>query len=1152
MAAESGLDTFVLLREKLIDMEKGVEKSVLPFLSWFESEPWRKWKRIGLTALAGSAKAYLLSHLRERVKGPFLIIVPHLRDAQSLLEDIRFFHEETESIPFLFPQWETLPYDEIPPHPEIVRERIKCLFSLLKGEAIMIVSPIKALMQKVLSPLELSKSIFSLRTGEEVDRDQLVHFLHEAGYSLVRIVEERGDFSIRGAIIDIYTPFYEEPLRLEFVGDRLESIRRFEVETQRSLPQELVGDAVLLPASDIPRNSSSMFLVSLFDYLRDNGMVFVEEGDEVEREGKAFSLLIKDHYEKALMKKSPVSPPEAIYLNFDEVSHCLERFRTVFLQGGPIAPSQCQHVFSFGTQTNDDLRREMKALLSMEGSFTESSPFSTLVKRLCDWQEQGMRVFIVSHTHGQADRLKDLLSHYGVSSHLEKAQRFKEALDQSEEGLFLLVGLLSSGFQNPQEGWVLLTEEEIFGERKRFQERKVRPWPAKAADAALSSYRELRENDFIVHVDYGVGRYRGLRHLNIWGVSNDYLFLEYLDGDKLYIPVDRLNLIQRYVGGDGKPPKLDKLGSGSWQRVKKRVKAAVSEMVKEILDLYAARQVFDGYSFPPLDRFYKEFEATFEYEETPDQIQAIEEVMKDMGRSKPMDRLICGDVGYGKTEVAIRAAYRAVMNGKQVAILVPTTVLAQQHHQTFQDRFRIYPVVIEMLSRFKSSREQKEILQRLREGKVDIVIGTHRLLQKDVVFRDLGLVVIDEEHRFGVSHKEKLKQMRKLVDVITLSATPIPRTLQMAISGIRDLSLIQTPPENRLSIRTFVVRYDDEVIREAIHREFARGGQVFFVHHRVQNIQGMANHLKRLVPEASLAVAHGQMREKELEKVMLQFVRREINLLVCTSIIESGLDIPTANTILINHAEQFGLADLYQLRGRVGRGNQQAYAYFLIPGDLTLSKEAMRRLRAIQELSELGSGFKLALQDLEIRGAGNLLGKSQSGHIAAVGFELYAQLMERAVKELKGESIVEEITPEIHFHLPAFIPEFYVEDPAERLSFYRRLSLSHSDEEVEMIREELIDRFGRIPPEVEHLLEVIKVKILLTRLSIKKFEENPSQMVLTFDERTRVSPQRVVEFVRQGEGQYRFTPESKLIIEGWPDMRKNPFGAARKVLQALA
>jgi transcription-repair coupling factor (superfamily II helicase) len=523
-----------------------------------------------------------------------------------------------------------------------------------------------------------------------------------------------------------------------------------------------------------------------------------------------------------------------------------------------------------------------------------------------------------------------------------------------------------------------------------------------------------------------------------------------------------------------------------------------------------------------------------------------------MGHPKPMDRLICGDVGYGKTEVAIRAAYRAVMDGKQVAILVPTTVLAQQHHQNFLDRFKNYPVTIDVISRFKNPREQREVLKRLGEGKVDIVIGTHRLLQKDVVFRDLGLLVIDEEHRFGVSHKEKLKQIKKFVDVITLTATPIPRTLQMAITGIRDLSLIQTPPEDRLSIRTFVVRYDDELIREAVKREFDRGGQVFFVHHRVQNIHAIANHLKRIIPEARLAIAHGQMREKDLEKVMLQFVKKEFNLLVCTSIIESGLDIPTANTILINHAEQFGLADLYQLRGRVGRGSHQAYAYLLIPGNLILSTYAMRRLRAIQELSELGSGFKLALQDLEIRGAGNLLGPSQSGHIAAVGLELYTQLMDKAVREFKGEEVVEEITPEIHFHLPAFIPEFYMEDPAERLSFYRRLSLSRSEEEAESIREELMDRFGKIPIEVDHLLEVIRVKILLTKLSIRKLEETPSQMVLTFDETTRVSPQRVLGFVHQGEGRYRFTPDSKLVIEGWPNMKKDPFGAAKKVLQALA
>jgi len=1124
--------------------------------SWFDSKPWRRGKCMGWAGLAGSSKAYLLSQWREKNRGRLLVIVPHLRNADSLLEDLRFFIKEPEVPIFLFPRWEALPYDEIPPHPEMVRERVRVLFSLLKEEEVVIVSSIKALMHKVLSPGDLKESVFNLTVGEEVDRDRLILFLQGGGYTSARIVEERGDFSVRGAIIDLYTPFYEEPLRLEFDGDRLESIRRFETETQRSFLKGRMENAILLPARDISKDASIQPMKTLFDYLKENETVFIEEGDEVEKEMKAFSHVIQEHYEKALLKKKPVPPPEAIYLNDEEVSFCLKRFPTAYLQGGLLAPPSCQHVFSFGMETNENLQREIKAALSAKTVSPDTSPFSILLKNLHDWQEKGIRVFIVSHTQGQAERLMDLLAQYGVEPRLEKTRRFREALNQSGESPVLLLGPLSSGFRNPQEGWMILTEEEIFGERRRLPEGRVRTSLPSASwergSPTLSSYGELREEDFIVHIDYGIGRYKGLKHLKIWGVSNDYLLLEYQDGDKLYLPVDRLNLIQRYIGGGGKTPKLAKLGSHAWQRAKKRARAAVSEMVKELLDLYAARQVFAGFKFPPLDQLYKEFEAAFEYEETPDQVQAIEEVMRDMNHPKPMDRLICGDVGYGKTEVAIRAAYRAVMSGKQVAILVPTTVLAQQHYQTFCERFKIYPVVIEVLSRFKTPREQQEILQRLQEGKVDVVIGTHRLLQKDVFFRDLGLVVIDEEHRFGVSHKEKLKQMRKLVDVITLTATPIPRTLQMAVSGIRDLSLIQTPPENRLSIRTFVIRYDDGVIREAIQREFARGGQAFFVHSRVQNIQAMANHLRRLIPEASLGVAHGQMREKELERVMLQFVRKEINLLVCTSIIESGLDIPTANTILIHHAERFGLADLYQIRGRVGRGSHQAYAYLIIPGELTLSKDAMRRLRAIQELSELGSGFKLAIQDLEIRGAGNLLGPSQSGYIATVGFELYTQLMEKAVRELKGEEIIEEITPEIHFHLPAFIPEAYVEDSGERLVLYRRLSLSRSDEEVEGIQEELVDRFGKIPKEVDHLLEVIKVKILLTRMSIKKFEETPSQIVLTFDEATRVSPQKVVDFVHRREGKSRLTPDSKLIIEGWPEMREDPFGAAKKLLQALA
>jgi transcription-repair coupling factor (superfamily II helicase) len=1127
-------------------MTTRIERDLSSFLSLLLHEAGKQRKRIGLTGLKGSSRAYLLSLLRERLSGPLLVVAPRPSDAESLVEDLQFFEKEPEPVIRLFPEWGTLPYDEIPPHPEIVRRRVKCLFSSMMGEEVMIVSSVKALMQKVLPPAELRKSLFSLTSGEELNRDPLIRFLQEAGYTPAKIVEEGGDYSVRGAIIDIYAPSYEAPLRLEFEGDRVDSIRLFDPQTQRSIARHDLKEVILLPARDVAKADAARPLSTLLDYFTEPAWIFVEEGEEAEREATAFFDQVQEYYGKGLSRRRGILPPRSAYLSADDLSHALERFQTVFLQGGPIAPPGCRKVFPFEMESNDDLRAEMKAALSAGGSRDETSPFSVFVKGLQGWREKGRRVFIVSHTSGQAERLADLLSHYEVACRLER-RKFGEALDQPGREIVLFVGPLSSGFQNPAEGWVLLTEEEIFGERRRLGEEKVR-----TSVSPFSSYRELRENDFIVHIDYGIGLYRGMARLRIGGAASDYLHLEYLDGDRLYVPVDRLNLIQPYVGGDGRPPRLDKLGSRSWERAKKKAKAAVSEMVKELLDLYAARQVFQGYGFSPPDQFYREFEAAFEYEETPDQIKAIQQVMEDMGNPKPMDRLICGDVGYGKTEVAIRAAYRTVMDGKQVAVLVPTTVLAQQHHETFRTRFKPYPVVIEMLSRFKTPREQKEILERLKEGRVDIVIGTHRLLQKDVIFRDLGLLVIDEEHRFGVTHKERLKEMRRLVDVVTLTATPIPRTLQMAVSGIRDLSLIQTAPENRLSIRTSVARYDDGLVREAVQREFRRGGQVFFVHHRVQNIHSMAKHLKKLIPEASLAIAHGQMKERELERVMLQFVKGEFNLLLCTSIIESGLDIPAANTILINHAEQFGLADLYQLRGRVGRGGQQAYAYLLIPGDLAVPRDAMRRLRAIQELSELGSGFKLSMQDLEIRGAGNLLGRTQSGHITAVGYELYSQLMEKAVRELKGEEVVEEITPEIRFHLPAFIPETYVKDPGERLSLYRRLSFCRSEEEVEALREEMADRFGRFPEEVAHLLEVIKVKILLTKLSIRKFEETPSRLVLTFDEKTRVSSKRIVELVGRGAGRFQFTPDSRLIVDAWPDVKKDPFGATRRLLQALA
>jgi transcription-repair coupling factor (superfamily II helicase) len=727
------------------------------------------------------------------------------------------------------------------------------------------------------------------------------------------------------------------------------------------------------------------------------------------------------------------------------------------------------------------------------------------------------------------------------------SSRFTDLPSRTGEGHFIiLTGDLSTGFRLPSRGVVVITEEEIFGHRKRIAKVHTRP-----RDSFITSFSELNENDCVVHVDYGIGIYKGLHRLDIQGISNDYLLLEYLGGDKLYVPVDRINLLQKYVGFEDRGPRQDRLGGSSWRRLKRKVGKSIEEMAAELLNLYAARQVFEGFGFSRGDGYFKEFEASFQYEETPDQLGAVREVMTDMEKPKSMDRLICGDVGYGKTEVAIRAAFKAVMDSKQVAILVPTTVLAQQHYQTFSERFQNYPVIIDILSRFKGRKEQTKTIGKLKEGKIDIIIGTHRLLQRDVAFRDLGLVVIDEEHRFGVSHKERLKQLRKTVDALTLTATPIPRTLHMSLTGIRDLSVINTPPEDRLSIRTFLGRFDDDVIRQAILRELQRNGQVFFVHNRVQNISAMARFLKQLVPEASLVTAHGQMKERDLERVMLAFMRREYNLLLCTSIIESGLDIPTANTIIINHAERFGLAELYQLRGRVGRSKYQAYAFLLVPSEASISGDALKRLRALQELSDLGSGFRLAFQDLEIRGAGNMLGPAQSGHIAALGYEMYTHLLERAVRQLRGEKVLEDITPEMKLPFATFIPDNYIGDPHQRLVFYKRFSSARSEEEIDDMREELMDRYGPIPPPALNLLEAMKLKQLLTRLRVRKLNLSGERAVIAFDESSEMCPQGIISLVQENSDRFQFTPSFELILSLGNGEWQETFGKIKSALQQL-
>jgi transcription-repair coupling factor (superfamily II helicase) len=744
-----------------------------------------------------------------------------------------------------------------------------------------------------------------------------------------------------------------------------------------------------------------------------------------------------------------------------------------------------------------------------------------LAERLKAWQDE--RVFLVAPSRGDGLRLGELLRYYDLEVPLLD-ESLPSLVGGTEPALAIVRGHLSEGFRLPEAHVVLMTFDEIFGTRKRQPSSAGKGHPSHF----LTSLSELKQDDFVVHLDHGIGIYRGLKFLSVAGVEGEFLHLEYDAGDRLYLPVDRINVVQKYIGGDGARPALDRLGGTAWEKIKAKTRKSVFAMAEELVQLYAVRAAREGNAFAPPDSLYKEFEAGFEFEETADQQRAIDETLADMQKKKPMDRLVCGDVGYGKTEVAMRAAFLAVEGGRQVAILAPTTILAEQHLQTFRRRFRNHPVRVEMVSRFLTSGEMQQVLEGVAKGTVDIVIGTHRLLQKDVEFKDLGLIVIDEEHRFGVVHKERLKKLRQLVDVVSLTATPIPRTLHMSLVGIRDLSIIETPPLDRLAIQTYVTRYDERLIRDAVLRELERGGQVFFLHNRVETIDRLALKLADLIPEAKMAVAHGQMRPKELEKVMLDFLENRTQVLVCSAIIESGLDFPNANTIIINRADKFGLAQLYQLRGRVGRSHRHAYAYLLIPGEKAITTDAERRLRALQELDGLGGGFKLALHDLEIRGAGNLLGEQQSGQITAIGFELYTEMMEQAVRELKGEAVAPEVEPEIRLGIPAYFPEDYIPDANQRLYFYKRLASLRNPEEREELREEIVDRFGPYGAAVENLFLVMELRRVLKEVLVQQISVSDGRVFLLFHPESPVKVEKLLQLIKEPKTRFRLAPDGRL------------------------
>ncbi|MEK6681215.1 MAG: transcription-repair coupling factor [Nitrospirota bacterium] len=1098
-----------------------------------------KKEAINVSGLLGSTKALFLSLLKEQMGRPICVLTSDQKRAEGLVQDISFFSADSNSA-FLFPEREIMPYDGLEPAADIIGEQIRILYELNKGnnqKSACLILSLPALLTKVISGGLVVSSAISIKAGEaikkgpqgiELTREDFIKGLVAIGYQPEDPVTEVGKFSIRGGIVDIYTPYLENPVRIDFFGDISETIKEFDIETQLSTTE--MTEVVILPV-EMPQDSG---LNPICGFLPSDTVWVIDEPEDVKNEAKGYEKKIAEGFKEAKEHEGYAIEPSSLYISWDETWSIInppESPHTPLWKrgdGGDFKGGMGEFSGGIIQLHSLSIKEEDRAAIafhvkSIEGIGIRPPQrgrdvlaakergddfFENMANKLKELKRENS-IVLVCPTKERAERIQHIFSEYELE------------LPVSDEGTIRIeLGELSSGFSFTDIGLIVITEDEIFG--RRIKHRPPRP---QRLGQILSSFTELNEGDYVVHIQHGIGQFSGLKRLKVGEHESDFLQIKYAGSDRLYVPVDRLNVVQKYIGVEGKAPKIDSLKGTAWERAKAKVKRAAELIAKDLLELYAHREVAKGIAHPADDQLMEEFEAAFEYDETDDQLTAIVDVKRDMEKERPMDRLVCGDVGYGKTEVAMRAAFKAISCNKQIALLVPTTILAEQHYQTFKERFLPFPVNVEMLSRFRTSSEQKEIIRGIADGKIDIIIGTHRLLQKDVVFKDLGLVIIDEEHRFGVRHKERLKELRKNVDVLTLTATPIPRTLQMSMVGIRDMSIINTPPPDRLSIRSVVARFDGRLIREAILKELNRNGQVFFVHNRVRTIDQMAVFLKDLVPEARIAVAHGQMNERALEDIMVKFVDREYDILLSTTIIESGLDIPSANTIIINNADKFGLAELYQLRGRVGRSREQAHAYLLIAGSEAVSEIAKKRLQAITELTELGAGFRLAMRDLEIRGSGNLLGRQQSGDIAAVGFELYTSLIERTIRKMKGETVEEEIEPVINLPVSAFIPEEYISNSLQRLSMYKRLAAARNASELNNIKAEIIDRFGEAPEPVNNLLDIIELKAIAIANNITGIEAKGNGFEISFLKGKAINRDIVNSLIKKYGRSLRFTSE---------------------------
>ena len=1164
------------------------------------------------TALAWSIAAAARAHA-----GPVLVVARDNHEAHQLEADLHTLLGTAADVPVVpFPDWETLPYDQFSPHPDIVSQRLSALHRLPTLSRAIVVVPVQTLMQR-LSPLRhIVGASFDYRVGQRLDFDAEKHRLEAASYRHVPQVLDPGDFAVRGGLLDVYPMGAEAPLRIELLDDSIDSIRHFDPESQRSLDRT---DAVqLLPGREVPLDERSveraMTLLrdrfdvdtrrsalyqdlksglapagveyylplffdqtsTLFDYLQENTLPVLTDG--FGEAAEAFWAQTRNRYEQRRHDiERPLLPPDELYLSPDGLREQLNRRARIEVCGAQ--HSRYADALPLGDQPLPPLPVAAKDAPAGDAlkSFLGHYPGRVLIAADSPGRREALLEVL------QAAELKpDVVADFSAFLPSPAGRRWREAPDEGAaeisttepsrtsrtltptplpggEGLprfAIAVAPLADGFALDDPRIAVLTERQLFPERATQAHRRKRT--GREPEAIIRDLGELTEGAPIVHEDHGVGRYRGLIAMDVGGMPGEFLEIEYAKGDRLYVPVAQLHLISRYSGASVETAPLHSLGGEAWARAKKKAAEKVRDVAAELLEIQARRQARAGLALH-LDRaMYEPFAAGFPFEETPDQHHAIEAVIRDLASSQPMDRVVCGDVGFGKTEVAVRAAFAAASAGKQVAVLVPTTLLAEQHYRNFRDRFADWPLKVEVLSRFKTTKEIKAELDRLAEGKLDVIVGTHRLLQSDVKFKDLGLVIVDEEQRFGVRQKEALKALRANVHLLTLTATPIPRTLNMAMAGLRDLSIIATPPANRMAVQTFVTPWDAAMLKEAFQRELARGGQVYFLHNDVESIGRMQRDLQELVPEARIGVAHGQMPERELEQVMLDFQKQRFNVLLCTTIIESGIDIPNANTIIMNRADKFGLAQLHQLRGRVGRSHHRSYAYLVVPDKRSITADAQRRLEAIASMDELGAGFTLATHDLEIRGAGELLGEDQSGQMAEVGFSLYTELLERAVRSIKAGHLPdvdlgqERRGAEVELNVPSLIPDDYLPDVHTRLTLYKRISSARDKDELRDLQVEMIDRFGLLPDPAKYLFATAELKLAANEMGIRKLELGEHGGRIVFEAKPKIDPMAVIQLIQKQPKLYTMEGPDKLRIKVPLPEAPDRFNAAKALLTTLA